>query len=80
MNNSRNKGRAKLGCGFMIALGLLLCVLFFINLTFTRAFLTANFPEIDYRISQATYSVVPILLLFLEFWAFDTMTNRYQGQ
>ena len=63
----------------MFALGLLLCVLFFINLTFTRAFLTANFPEIDYRISQATYSVVPILLLFVQFWGFDALAGRYRN-
>lgn len=77
-NLLRNRSTTKLGCGFLLGLGGMICVLFVLNLMFVKAFVVANFPGIDFRYSQAAYSIMPVLLIFFEFWLYDLITSgRY---
>ena len=80
-NPLRTRTTTKLGCGFLLGLGALICVLFLANLMFVKAFLGSNYPNIDFRFSQAAYSIMPVLMIFLEFWVYDLITSgRYSRE
>lgn len=75
----RKRTTSKVGCGFLLGLGFLMCALFVVNLMFVKAFFQANFPGIDFRISQAAYSVMPVIMIVFEFWVFDLIVSgRYR--
>jgi len=47
---------------------------------FVKAFVGANFPAVDFRVTQAAYSIMPVVLIFVEFWLFDMIASgRYRN-
>lgn len=61
----------------MFMTGMLICALLLINALLVKAFLlTGNLERIDVRISQAAQFVMPIAMIFVQFWIFDLMTMK----
>jgi hypothetical protein len=61
----------------MLKLGLLICSLLVINGLLVRAFFIAN-PSLgnEVRLTQASQFILPILMIFLEFWIYDFLIYR----
>jgi len=77
MAKHKNKSRSgQLGCRFIAISAIVLVVMLFANMIFVRAFFSANLPGIDDRIFQAAQFVMPIVLIFIEFWVYDLIFNR----
>ena len=73
----RKSGTAsKIGCGYIFWIGLIICVLLVINVQIVKLFFRSNFPDVDFRISQAAHSVLPVVMIFFEFWVFDIFFSR----
>ena len=61
----------------MLMTGMLTCALLLINALLVKAFLlTSNLERMDVRISQAAQFVMPIAMIFVQFWVFDLMTLK----
>lgn len=76
---SKSKSRrstGQLGCGFILLSGLVLITLLVMNAYFVRTFFKTNLSGIDERIFQAAQFVLPILMIFIEFWIYDQFANR----
>ena len=72
--------RTRLGCGYLLVAVIITCVLLTINgLIVTNAYYTAlmTMPAntVHPRLGQAIVFVGPVLLLFVEWWAFDVITD-----
>lgn len=77
---SRPTSKARLGCGYLLFAVVITCVLLTINaLLVTNAYMaiSISMPEgtIPPRVSQALVFLGPIVLLVLEWWAFDVSTD-----
>jgi hypothetical protein len=81
--------KARLGCGFLLVSGLLTCVLLSINGLIVTNVLQASWPGLpdtlrDQRMAQALVFLVPVLLLFIEWWicdvALDWLRPQQRGQ
>lgn len=48
------------------------------NVIFVRAFFSDNLSGLDDRLFQASQFMLPIIMLFIEYWVFDAFTNRQQ--
>ncbi len=69
-----------LGCGYIVRMGLLLMVLLVVNSVLVMMLLQSN--EVfaaDLRIKQTLQFVLPVGLIFVEFWLFDLIrrTSRW---
>lgn len=63
---------AGLGCGYIIRIGLLLVALLFVNGLLVMIFLNNNESlSADLRVKQTLQFVLPVGLIFVEFWLFD---------
>lgn len=77
MVKHRKQRGQEIGCGFLLSIGLLIVLLLVINGLFVRAFFSVNLAGIDERLFQAAQFVLPILMIFLEFWCFDWFRFRH---
>ena len=68
---ARNSGQ--LGCGFMFLSGFALIALLIANVIFVKAFFSANLSGLDDRFFQAAQFVLPIVMIFIEFWLYDAV-------
>ena len=59
----------------MFLTALVICSLLFINGLLIQVFLRANYEIKDQRIIQALQFILPILLIFLQFWIYDRFTS-----
>ena len=75
----KSKRGSAIGCGFVLSIGLLICLLLVVNALIVRSFLSANLSNADQRIIQATQFVVPVLMIFFEFWFYDLINRRHLG-
>ncbi|MDG1873365.1 MAG: hypothetical protein P8J27_05615 [Mariniblastus sp.] len=66
----------QLGCGFILLSGIRLIVLLVANVLFVRAFFSANLSGLDDRVFQAAQFVLPIIMIFIEFWLYDLVFTR----
>ena len=68
----RSNARARAGCGYILGLGILICALLFINSMIVEKLIESNESlELDKRITQAAQFIVPLVLIFFQFWFFD---------
>lgn len=56
--------------------GIGLIILLVANVLFVRAFFSANLSGVDDRIFQAAQFVLPIIMIFIEFWLYDLVFTR----
>jgi hypothetical protein len=77
MGKHRKQRGQEIGCGFVLGTGLVIVLLLVINGLFVRAFFSVNLADIDERFFQAAQFVLPILMIFLEFWCFDWFRFRH---
>ena len=80
MPQTRNQPRTRLGCGYLAFAVFITCVMLTINgLIVTNAYYTASVTmppgSIHPRVAQAIVFLGPVLLLFVEWWAFDVATD-----
>lgn len=76
MPRSQPVPRPRLGCGYLLFTLLLTCLLLFINSLIVRhTFFAITAPwqvgTIHPRIGQAIVFLAPLVLLLIEWWAFD---------
>ena len=50
--------------------------LLIVNVIFVRAFFSDNLSGLDDRLFQASQFMLPIVMLFIEYWVFDTFLSR----
>ena len=65
-----------IGCGYMFTTGFLIVFLLVMNAIIVRTFLSANLANVDERINQASQFVLPVAMIFFEFWFYDLITRR----
>ncbi len=69
--------RSRLGCVFVLGVGFICILLLLVNGVLVRSFLTANSDFIsELAIQQAVQYVVPVVMIFVEFWIFDLLVSR----
>ncbi|HEX5104199.1 MAG TPA: hypothetical protein VFV87_10335 [Pirellulaceae bacterium] len=78
--SAKDQPRTRLGCGFLLLATVITCVMLTINgLIVTNAYYTivVSTPPgtIHPRVGQAIVFLGPVLLLFVEWWAFDVATD-----
>ena len=68
----RKRGKSKRsGFKFILIQGLLIAGLLLLNGLLVRAFILANQPVLDTRISQAIQFIGPLLMIFAQLWVYD---------
>jgi len=80
MDRSQQKPRTRLGCGYVLMSMFITCLLLIINgLIVTAIFFTLTAPlppgSIHPRLGQGIVFLGPILLLLVEWWAFDVASD-----
>ena len=63
----------------MLSVALIICVLLIVNGLLVKTFVSLNMPDADTRIQQALQFVLPVVMIFIEFWFYD-MVNRQSNQ
>lgn len=58
----------------MLATGAVILGLLLINSIFVRLFFGVNLANLDERVFQAIQFILPIVMLFIEFWFWDWFT------
>ena len=65
-----------MGCGFILASGIVLIALLVINAAFVRVFFGVNLARIDERFFHAAQFVLPIIMIAIELWIYDQIVSR----
>ncbi len=68
---AQSRSTGSLGCGFIAINGLVLIILLVANIFFVRAFFSTNLSGLDDRFFQASQFMLPIIMIFIEYWLFD---------
>ncbi|MEL7497560.1 MAG: hypothetical protein AAFN77_08115 [Planctomycetota bacterium] len=75
------KTRSKLagvGCGFLFFTGLMLILLLGMNWFFVKTFFASNLARIDERVFNAAQFMLPIIMIFIEFWIYDAIRDYFR--
>lgn len=75
---SRSKAAGNLGCGFLFWTGLILIGLLCLNWWFVKTFFSYNLARIDERVFNAAQFMLPILMIFIEFWTYDAIVDFFR--
>ena len=78
MAKSRSRLSGQLGCGFLFATGGLLILLLWANSMFVKTFFASNLARIDERVFNAAQFMLPIIMLFIEFWIYDAIRDFFR--
>lgn len=71
------KKRSRSGCLYVLWIGLICILLLTVNGILVRSFLAANGNLItELRVEQAIQYIVPVVMIFFEFWMFDLFLDR----
>lgn len=65
----------RIGLGFVVSQIVLICLLLVLNGFLVRHFINLDWGE-ELRIAQAIQLLLPVALLFVEFWLFDMVFAR----
>ena len=76
----RRQNTQQIGCGFMLLTGLVTCLLLVLNGLFVRLFFSINLSGIDDNVFQAAQFVLPVVMIFIEFWFYDLITLRRRAR
>jgi hypothetical protein len=74
----RRRQPSQTGCFFLLTTGLVLIGLLIINSMFVRTFFGANYIRIDQRVFGAMQFILPIVLIFIEFWIYDAVVDFFR--
>lgn len=74
----RKSGGQQIGCGFLIWTGIGLLSLFVINNLIIKVLFSTNLQNTDERLFQATQFILPISLLFVEYWFLDWLVSTFR--
>lgn len=75
--SKRNASDSRAGCSYVFGLGCLIVVLLLFNAWMVEVFLESNDAANKFGLmaSQAAQFVVPVLLIFVQFWIFDLVVD-----
>ncbi len=77
LGSSEKAKRPRLGCLFVLGIGLICIGLLLLNGVLVRSFLMANSKLIsELAVQQAIQYVVPVVMIFVEFWIYDLLVAR----
>jgi len=76
--SAKLKPPSQTGCLFLLSAGLVLIGLLFLNSIFVRLFFSASFSGLDKRLFSAIQFILPIVLIFLEFWVYDAAVDFFR--
>lgn len=77
MNNpNKNRIPGQSGCVFVLGVGAIMIVLLILNAVFVKVFFRINLARIDERVFHAAQFILPIAMIFIEFWLYDSWVNR----
>lgn len=69
------------GCVYVFGLGIMIVALLVFNAWIVEVFLTANNElNLDVRITQAAQFVLPVIMIFVQFWVFDLLVDYFRGR
>jgi hypothetical protein len=75
---SRKSSRSSLGRFYVLCVGALCISLLVVNGLLVRSFLTANSRLfIELQAEQAIQYIVPVGMIFVEFWLYDLLLGRH---
>lgn len=77
MAQPKSPSTGQLGCGFLLSTGIVLLVLLWLNTVFVKTFFAANLAKIDERVFNAAQFMLPIILIFIEFWIYDAIKDYW---
>lgn len=77
-SKKRRKKPSQSGCLFLMTTGLVLIGLLIGNALFVRTFFGANYIRIDYRVFSAIQFILPIVMIFIEFWIYDAIVDFFR--
>ena len=60
----------------MFISGFVLIAMLIANVLFVKAFFAANLSGLDDRVFKAAQFVLPIIMIFIEFWIYDAIFTR----
>ncbi len=72
----RKSASQRIGCGFLLGTGAVVLTLLVLNNLFVRMFFGVNLTGMDERVFQAAQFVLPIVMIFIQFWFYDWWTMR----
>ena len=72
---SRKSGTRSYGCSMIAVTGLVTILLLVINTGLVRAVLREGELRIDPRAAQPLQFMLPLVLIFVEFWIFDSLAR-----
>lgn len=72
----RKPASQRIGCGFLLGTGTVVLILLVLNNLFVRMFFGVNLTGLDERVFQAAQFVLPIVMIFIQFWFYDWWTMR----
>ena len=81
MAKTRTTLSGQIGCWFLFSTAFVLIVLLCLNWWFVKTFFSVNLIEIDERVFNAAQFMLPIIMIFIEFWIYDAVRDyfRFRG-
>jgi hypothetical protein len=76
--SAKSKPPSQTGCLFLLSTGLVLIGLLFLNSVFVRVFFSASFSALDKRVFSSIQFILPIVMIFLEFWVYDAAVDFFR--
>ena len=73
--------RTRVGCGYILSQGVILCLLLVINGFIVRSTINLDWGE-EVRITQGIQLILPIAMIFIGLWVFDLIfasTTRHKN-
>ena len=61
-----------------MATGLVLIGLLILNALFVRTFFGANYIRMDNRVFSAVQFIMPLVMIFIEFWIYDAIVDFFR--
>lgn len=77
MNFPKKKRKSgQSGCLFIVGVGVMMIFMLVFNSVVVKISFSVYLPEIDERVARAAQFVLPIVMIFLEFWIYDRVASR----
>jgi hypothetical protein len=77
-NKKRRKQPSQTGCFFLLMTGLVLIGMLILNALFVRTFFGANYIRMDARVFSAVQFILPLVMIFIEFWIYDAVVDFFR--
>ena len=76
--HTKRRKQSQTGCFFLLTTGLMLIGLLIANTFFVRTFFRSNHLNLDAGFFNALKFVLPLVMIFIEFWTYDTVVDFFR--